>query len=372
MPKKHKLAATHAKLWLLGLSISALLGGCVSSEDAMLEPVSTSAEKPLVSPSREAIGQRVTQASFHQPARVGPYEIFDPKALSVLDVSAPIDVLATGFEWLEGPVWSSVDNVLLFSDIPTHKVYRYQEGPGVSEFLSHSGFSNGLLINNQQELILLQSRSRQIARLRLALSAAQRQAFTPDDYHVLMDNYHGHKLNSPNDGVLSRGGTLYFTDPPYGLPKQLDDPAKELDFQGVYALSPSGVLTLLDKSLKYPNGIALSKDEKSLYVAASNPDKPAWYRYSLSDDGKVKHRELFYQASVIGGESHGLPDGLKVHASGFIFATGPNGIWLFDPSGRLLAKIHMPSTSANVAFNADQSKVFVTAHHQLLSFNLKP
>ncbi|WP_240919875.1 SMP-30/gluconolactonase/LRE family protein [Paraglaciecola sp. 20A4] len=252
--------------------------------------------------------------------RIGVFDIFDPKVLSILDVNATINTVASGFEWVEGPVWSGEDDALLFSDIPAHKVYRYKVGQGVSEYIHHNGFSNGLLFNRQQQLILLQSRSRQVGMLladssvyshtdmpvnqpevpikRAAVDLVKNAgSFNPNDYLVLANMYQGKKFNSPNDGVMSMKGqskgTLYFTDPPCGLPKQLDDPAKELDFQGVYALSPTGELTLLDKSLVYPNGIALSPDEKNLYVAASNPARAAWYRYSLDNYGQVQSRKLF-------------------------------------------------------------------------------
>ncbi|QHJ13947.1 Gluconolactonase [Paraglaciecola mesophila] len=344
---------------------------------------------------------RLDAASLNGPVRVGAFEIFDPKVLSILDLEATIDVLARGFEWVEGPVWSAEDEALLFSDIPTHKVYRYKAGQGVSELLTHSGFSNGLVFNNQQQLILMQSRTRQIGLLKNSISTlladgnkrARPVASAPDGhtekkvstgdatfdaskYLVLASHFQGKKFNSPNDGVFSRKGgtkgTLYFTDPPYGLAKQLEDPAKELAFQGVYALSPKGNLTLLDDSLVYPNGIALSPDEKTLYVSASNTANPSWYNYVIDDDGRVHSRKLFHQAPVQSHSQHGLPDGLKVHRSGIVFATGPEGIWVFDPQGVLLAKVHLPSIAANLAFNADQTKVFVTAHHQLLSFSLKP
>ncbi|WP_041713861.1 SMP-30/gluconolactonase/LRE family protein [Paraglaciecola sp. T6c] len=414
----HSLSNHKVQALALGTAMMMTLCGC-SAPKSLVNNTERSlvnhknAHNTFKNKAHKAFENSAQSASQSAPIRMGAYEIFDPSVLSILDTSAKINTLATGFEWVEGPVWWEEDQALLFSDIPTHKVYRYKDGQGVSEFISHSGFSNGLLINAQNELVLMQSRSRQIAKWRGSLIASgaeqaaprakshklkqpakaqkpheRQQTFPADDYIILTRHYQGQMLNSPNDGVFkaqrstkhstegnSKGGvqgTLYFTDPPYGLPKQLDDPAKELDFQGVYALSPKGELTLLDKTLVYPNGIALAPDEKTLYVAASNPKKPAWYAYSIDDEGGVHNRKLFHQAPVQSDASHGLPDGLKVHRSGIVFATGPSGIWLFDPQGTLLAKVHMPSISANLAFNADQTRVFVTAHHQLLSFSLKP
>jgi gluconolactonase len=389
----HSLNKRYVTASMLSAVILIALSGCTAKNS----PSGDGAQAQVQSTP----ASRLHSASLNAPVRVGAFEIFDPKVLSVLDLDAKINVLAKGFEWVEGPVWSVEDEALLFSDIPTHKVYRYKAGEGVSELLAHNGFSNGLVFNNQQQLILLQSRTRQIGLLNTPMrtlladrkTRAQPISATPEgrtekdtktgdatfdtsNYLVLASRYQGKRLNSPNDGVFSRKGrtkgTLYFTDPPYGLAKQLEDPAKELAFQGVHALSPMGKLTLLDDSLVYPNGIALSPDEKTLYVSASNAATPSWYSYAVGDDGRVHSRKLFHQAPVQSHNQHGLPDGLKVHHSGIVFATGPGGVWLFDPQGVLLAKVYMPSISANLAFNADQTKVFVTAHHQLLSFSLKP
>ncbi|AZN32930.1 SMP-30/gluconolactonase/LRE family protein [Pseudoalteromonas sp. Xi13] len=296
----------------------------------------------------------------------GPYEIYNKKALQVLDLDATIETLASGFDWLEGPVWVNDGQYLLFSDIPTHRVYRYQEGEGVQLYLAHSGYSNGLLLNQQNELVLLQSRSRQVVKMVAPLTSAKA------NYQQLVSKYKGQRLNSPNDGIFNRQGQLFFTDPPYGLAKQLDDPAKELNFQGVYSLTTTGQLELLDKTLIYPNGIALSKDESTLYVAASNPQKPAWYQYKLHKDETVINKTLLYQLPAVTSDSHGLPDGLKIHAaSGIIFATGPNGLWLFDEQGTLLARVRLPHISANLAFNAQQNRVYITAHQHLLALSLK-
>ncbi|WP_144208231.1 SMP-30/gluconolactonase/LRE family protein [Shewanella donghaensis] len=321
--------------------------------------------------------ESVSQLSKSYVQQLGSYEIYDDRALDVLDIQAPITKLATGYKWLEGPVWSSEGRYLLFSDIPDHKVYKYDPEEGVSQYLADSGYSNGLVIQrstiiserHQQtllpRLLLMQSRSRQIAIMDAPLNHPLA------NYLVRVSHYQGKRLNSPNDGVLNRNGSLFFTDPPYGLAGQLDDPEKELNFQGVYRLDSDNSLTLLDRSLIYPNGIALTADERTLYVAASNPKKPAWYRYRLNERGDVVHRQLFYQAPISAVTNHGLPDGLKVHPSGLVFATGPKGIWLFDDKGKLLAKVLLPSIAANLAFNDDYSVVYVTAHQHLLSFRIK-
>lgn len=299
------------------------------------------------------------------PLTQGIYEVYHPKALQILDINAPVEILATGFSWLEGPVWSDTHQFLLFSDIPNHQVLKYQVGQGVSEYLSDSGYANGLLIDHQEQLILMQSRRRHVVKMDANL-------LTPTaNYQTLAADFQGKKLNSPNDVTLHNSGTLYFTDPPYGLPKQLEDPNKELDFQGVYALTYDGQLMLQDDSLKYPNGITLSNDQQHLYVAVSDPDHPAWYQYDVMPDGQLANKTLFYQTQPVLNSAHGLPDGLKVHESGIIFATGPQGIWVFDQDATLLAKIKLPSIAANLAFNTKQSRIYITAHHQLLALDLK-
>lgn len=295
----------------------------------------------------------------------GIYEVYNKQALKVLNLNAPIKTLSTGHQWLEGPLWIKKGGYLLFSDIPANKVYRYQPQQGVSVYLEPSGQSNGLLLNQQNKLVLLQSGSRQVATMNASLAKPKPQ------YNSIVSRYAGKKFNSPNDGAFTQQGTLYFTDPAYGLKKQLEDPAKELAFQGLYSLTRDNSLNLLDDELIYPNGVALSVDQKTLYLAASNPSNPAWYRYQLNADGSVKNKTLFYKLPPIKDSSRGLPDGLKVHPSGIIFATGPDGLLLFNEQGVLLAKVFMPSISANLAFNADHSKVYITAHNQLLSLNLK-
>lgn len=293
------------------------------------------------------------------------YKIYSKEALSVLDTNQPIKVLANGFEWVEGPVWSVENNVLLFSDIPKNKVYQYHHQYGLTEYLANSGFSNGLVISQDKALILMQSRSRQIAKMRSSLNKPR------SEYEVLVNRFQGKRLNSPNDGVLSSNGSLLFTDPPYGLAGKLNDPAKELSFQGVYKLEADKQLSLIDDSIIYPNGIALSADQHTLYVAASDPNKPAWYQYQLDENLHVINKKIFYELPPVNDDSHGLPDGLKIHPRGVIFATGPKGIFLFNPSGELLANINLPSIAANVAFNEDYSMLYITAHHQLLAIQLR-
>ncbi|WP_273567640.1 SMP-30/gluconolactonase/LRE family protein [Maribacter halichondriae] len=192
------------------------------------------------------------------------------------------------------------------------------------------------------------------------------------EYIALADNFEGKRFNSPNDGVFDSLGNLYFTDPPYGLPKQMEDPNKELDFQGVYCLLTSGEVILIDK-LTRPNGIALSPDESKMYVAVSDPEHAVWYQYDLMETGKTVNKKIFYDATdLIGQEGQqGLPDGMKIHSSGHLFSTGPAGLFIFDTSGKPIARIHTGQATANCAFSSDEKRLFLTADDYVLEVSLK-
>jgi len=305
-------------------------------------------------------------------------EIFDDAAKELIDANAKIEILASGFDWTEGPLWIADGNYLLFSDIPNNKVYKLNTQNDTVTYLYPSGFSgtdftgqepgsNGLLLSPEGDLILMQHGNRSVSKMNATLDNQK------EDYISLVATYKDKRLNSPNDGVFDTEGNLYFTDPPYGLPGQINDPEKELDFQGVYCLKTSGELSLLDSTIKYPNGIGVSKDGKKLYVAASNPEKAAWYVYDIVAPGKVKNRSLFTDVTHLVGKEgqQGLPDGLKVHSSGIIFATGPGGVWIFDVRGEVLARIHTGQKTANCAFDTYEKRLFITADDYILSVNLK-
>ncbi|MEP3210560.1 MAG: SMP-30/gluconolactonase/LRE family protein [Maribacter sp.] len=305
-------------------------------------------------------------------------EILDDAALEIIDPVTPIEVLASGFEWTEGPLWVEDGKYLLFSDIPNNKVYKLDSQNDTITYLHPSGFSgenftgkepgsNGLLLSPKGDLILMQHGDRSVSKMDAPLHA---QAAT---YAPLIDNYKGKRLNSPNDGVFDSMGNLYFTDPPYGLPERLNDPERELDFQGVYCLLTSGELVLVDSKIKFPNGIGLSPDGRALYVAESNPEKAVWYAYHLVAPGKTKNRTLLADAThLVGKEGQdGLPDGLKVHSNGTLFATGPGGVWIFDPRGKILARINTGQKTANCALTTDEKTLFMTADDYILSVALK-
>ena len=305
------------------------------------------------------------------PAPVGTIERLDPKFDELVPKDAQIEKLAEGFEWAEGPVWVKDGNggYLLFSDVPHNVVHRWAEGNGVSEFLKPSGYtgkepyekaegslgepgSNGLTIGPDGLLVLCQHGDRRVARLG-----------KDGQFETLADKYEGKRFNSPNDLCFDKAGNLYFTDPPYGLKDTFKNPKRELDFTGVYRLGTDGKVTLLTKEMSAPNGIALSPDEKTLYVANSDPEKAIWMAFELNDDRTIKAgRVLLDATAAFKAGKKGLPDGLKVATDGTLFATGPGGVYAITPDGKHLGTIDPGEATANCAFGGpDGTTLYMTS-----------
>ena len=275
--------------------------------------------------------------------------------------------LAGGFGFTEGPVWVR-DGYLLFSDIPNNVILKWEPKAGVSEFLRPAGYdganappaahigSNGLTLDREGRLIICEHGNRRITRL----EKNRRRT-------ILADNYHGKRLNSPNDVVCKSDGAIYFTDPPYGLSQRDADPAKELPFNGVYRLS-EGRLELLHEGLTRPNGLAFSPDEKYLYVSNSDPSRKVWMRFNVASDGGLSHRETFYDATQEMAE--GLPDGLKLDRLGNLYCTGPGGIWIFSPAGKHLGMIELPEVPANCNWGDGGKMLYITARTSLYRIQL--
>jgi len=290
----------------------------------------------------------------------------DPRFDRLVPKDAALELLAGGFRWSEGPVWDRRAGAVLFSDIPNNVVHKWTAAEGLSVFLKPAGYtgtapftgrepgSNGLTFDSQGRLVLCQHGDRRISRL-------ENGAFV-----TLVDRFEGKRLNSPNDLVYHSSGSLYFTDPPYGLPRTFEDPGRELDFTGVYRLAADGRLTLLTKELQAPNGLAFSPDEKTLYVAQSRPERPIWMAYPVSDDGTIGAGRVLADASTEAkAKKPGLPDGLKVDVSGNLFATGPGGVWVMAPDGTQLGMIETGVPTANVAWGDDGSVLYITANDKL-------
>jgi len=287
----------------------------------------------------------------------------DARLDALIPHDARIEGLASGFEWTEGPVWMKDGGFLLFSDIPRNSIMKWKEGEGISLFMKPSGFtgvtdygrepgSNGLVVDPQGRLVCCEHGDRRLSRLEA--NGGKR---------TLVDNYMGKRLNSPNDAVFKSNGDLYFTDPPYGLPKNVDDPRRELDFCGVYRLSKDGHLTLLTKEMTRPNGIAFSPDEKTLYVAQSDPERAIWMSFPVKEDGTLGQSRVFYDATSLVNQLPGLPDGMKMDRDGHLFAAGPGGIHVFAPDGAHLGRIETGQKTANCNWGDDGSTLYMAADH---------
>jgi gluconolactonase len=317
------------------------------------------------------------EAAMVPVLEAGRLEAYSEAFYEIIPRGARLEILAEGHDWTEGPLWVAQGGYLLYSDIPRNAVYKWAPAEGSQVYLQPSGFSgtdfkgeepgsNGLLLDPEGRLVLCQHGNRQVARMRAALDNPA------PEFETLAASYQGKRLNSPNDAVYDRQGNLYFTDPPYGLPGQMQDPGKELDFQGVYRLSREGELTLLTRELSRPNGLALSPDEQRLYVANSDPEAAYWVVFDRLPDGTLGPGERLFDATDRTASEKGLPDGMKVHDKGYVFGTGPGGIYVFAPDGALLGRILTGEATSNCAFNEEQTALFITADAYVLKLDLLP
>ncbi len=290
----------------------------------------------------------------------------DPRIDDLIPAGACIEVLASGFRWTEGPVWLPDEQCLLFSDIPQNAIFRWKETEGLSLFMKPSGYtgvvpygpepgSNGLTLDSQGRLVLMEHGDRRVSRLE-----------KDGGKMTLVDRFRGRRLNSPNDGVHHSRGDLYFTDPPYGLPNRWDDPRRELDFCGVFRLSPDGEMTLLTGEMTRPNGLAFSPDERTLYVAQSDPEAALWMAFPVRPDGTLEAGRVFADVTAMVDAGYpGLPDGLKVDAHGNLWATGPGGVHVYAPDGTRLGRVDTGGRTANCAWGEDGSTLFIAADSYL-------
>ena len=310
------------------------------------------------------------------PIPANPVQQLHPELSQIIAADAQLEILAEGFLWSEGPVAEPQTGDILFSDVPENKVWRWNEKAGLTLYLSpsgHTGFvdepsikqgSNGLIFNQKGQLVLAQHGDRRLAVL-TSVSAKG------PDYQSLVTHYQGKVFNSPNDLIQHSNGSYLFTDPPYGLKDADDSKQKQQTFNGVYWLTGDDV-TVVTEKLTRPNGLALSPDEKWLYVANSDPQAAQWWKYPLSADGSVGEGQLFFDATAWVTTKPGLPDGLKVLSSGHLLATGPGGVLVFNARGEHLGTIQTGVAAANVALSLDKQYLYITASNYLLRIKLKP
>jgi len=306
---------------------------------------------------------------------IGTVEVHHPDLNELIDPDAKIEMLGSGFTWSEGPVWDRANDQLLFSDVPENRIHSWSVKNGVTVFMEPSGYtgvfphsrgkgSNGLTYNNAGQLTLAEHGDRRVSVL-----------LTDGGKRTVTDHYKGKRFNSPNDLAIDTTGNIWFTDPPYGLPEGSNDPRRELDFAGVYLhRTTTGVTELLTKDLPWPNGIALSPDEKTLYVAQSDREEPIVMAYPIQANLSLGVGTVIFDMSDLasGPDRGGNPDGLKVDQQGNLWISGRGGIQVVSPSGVHLGTIHTGQNTANCAFGGeDGSILYITADMYLVRIQTK-
>lgn len=299
---------------------------------------------------------------------VGSLTRLSPALDRIIAPSASVEFLAEGFRWAEGPVWVAKDDYLLFSDPPANIVYRWRAGESAQPFLSPAGLQtavpagvreaglNGLAIDKDGHLVAADSGTRAIVRIDLRTKART----------ILADRFQGKRFSSPNDLCIAKSGMIYFTDPPYGFADADASALREQPQNGLYALTPDGTVRLLDGSHHRPNGVALSPDDRTLYLALSDEKQPEVRAYTLDGKGMPTGQRLFHDMRRQQGEGlPGLPDGIKVAEDGHVFATGPGGVHIVTREGMLLGIVGTGKSIANCCFGPGGTSLFLTSSNRL-------
>ena len=306
---------------------------------------------------------------------IGTIERLDPALDAIVSPDAKAEIIADSFIWSEGPLWVESQKMLLVSDVKKNTVYKWTEEKGKEVYLKPSGYtsneprggemgSNGLTLDNEDHLLLCQDGDRQVGRMDAPLDKPEAK------FIAVTNNYKGKKYNSPNDIIVSSKGEVYFTDPPYGLEHGMNDPKKELSFQGVYKVKTNGEVILLLDSLTRPNGLAFLPGEKQIIIANSDPDKPYWYIYDVNGDS-LSNGRIFYSVAGYDRKLKGLPDGLKIDKNGNVFTAGPGGFYFFDKNGKLLGKLKVENAPSNCSLSADQKTLYLTNDMYVLRLKMR-
>ncbi len=295
-------------------------------------------------------------------------DVRNPGLHELVAPDAPIVRIAGGLGFTEGPVWRKQDNALLFSDIPNNRIARWRhlpEGPELTTFAT--GCSNGLTLDRQGQVVAAEHGGRGVARV--ADNGTR---------SVLVAQFQGKRLNSPNDIVVKSDGAIYFTDPPYAVQQATPGatrpdgwwskpiPGKEQSCNGVYRLAPDGNLSLLTDEMALPNGLAFSPDESVLYIDDSA--RKQIRAFDVAADGSLTNSRILLD--MASGDP-GVPDGLKVDQHGNVFCTGPGGVWVCRADGTLLGRIILPELPANLAWGEDGSVLFMTARTSVYRIQTK-
>jgi gluconolactonase len=301
------------------------------------------------------------QASYYPDPAI---RILDPSFQKYVIALGAVEQLATGFRWAEGPVWFGDGRYLLWSDIPNNRIMRWDEETGVtSVYRKPSDYANGNTRDRYGRLVTCEHGGRRVTRTEY-----------DGRITVLADRFDGKRLNSPNDVVVKSDGSVWFTDPPFGLLSDYEGHKAEQELpHGLYRIDgESGRLDLLADDIPGPNGLAFSPDEKTLYVANSDPKRAVWMAFDVKPDGTLGAGRVFFDStSMVGPAKKGLPDGLKVDAAGNLFATGPGGVLVFSPDGKHLGTINTGEATANVGWGDDGSVLYITADMYLCRIKTK-
>lgn len=309
----------------------------------------------------------------HDIVAAAKIERWDPAIDAIIPGDAAVEKLAGGFGWAEGPVWISSGRYLLFTDVPGNRMWKWSEAAGLELFLDPSGArdpdaaiwreagANGLYPDTSGSILLADTGNRMIARLDLATKQK-----TPVATH-----FEGRRLSTPNDVVRTRSGIVFFTDPPYGFRRGDAAEQKEQSFNGVYRVARDGTVSAIEKTLTRPNGVALSPDERTLYVTQSEPRRAIIMAYSLDADGNVTGSRLFHDATDLATAGvSGLPDGLTVSADGTIFTSAPGGVLVLSKDGKRLGRISTGKGIANCKFGDDGRTLYLTSSDMLARIRL--
>ena len=284
-------------------------------------------------------------------------DVRSPKLLDLIDADAALEQLGTGCEFTEGPVWHAEGKFLLFSDIPANQMKKWTAEEGITNFRVPSGKSNGLTYDKQGRLVTCEHANRRVSR-----TEADGTVVT------IASHYEGKRLNSPNDVIVKSDGSIYFSDPPYGLTADYGvEGEQDLDFQGVYRLSPDGqTLTLLIDDFDRPNGLCFSPNESILYI--DDTERLHVRAFDVQPDGTIANGRIFAEEE---GDD-GVPDGMKIDVHGNVYLTGPGGIWIFDTSGEHLGVLQTPERAANLGWGGDDwTTLFITASTSIYSIQCK-
>jgi gluconolactonase len=303
-------------------------------------------------------------------------EQIDQQFSTLVSKTAKAEILADGFMWSEGPVWIERHNMFLFSDVKKNVIYKWTKEKGKEIYLSPSGYtgkiprggelgSNGLGLSIKGQLVICQDGDRAVSIMDAPLDKPKAK------FIKLATGYQGKKFDSPNDLAFLNNGDIYFTDPPYGLEKNVNDPLKEAKYQGVYKISANGRITLLTDTLTRPNGIAFFPGGKTILISNSDQGKANWYAYDLDRNGLFTHGRIFYSANSATKKAAGMPDGMKIDKKGNVFASGPGGLWIFNSTGKLLGKMIFNDVVSNCSFSADEGTLYLTSNHRVLKVDLR-